>query len=144
MRVDQTFTISRPPDAVFDYLADPSKLADWQTASRSVEQLTDGPPGRAARFRERIKPPMGKEFEQIAEFAEYERPRRLHVHVAEGPQPIDGTWTLEPDADGTRVVFVAQGDLRGPMRLLAPLVKRAIARQFAAYHRNLRRNLEAG
>jgi hypothetical protein len=30
------------------------------------------------------------------------------------------------------------------MRLLQPAAKRAIARQMAGYHRNLRRNLEAG
>ena len=61
-----------------------------------------------------------------------------------GPQPIDGTWNLEPDRDGTRVTFLAEGELRGPLRVLRPLVKRLIARQFAGYHRKLRRNLEAG
>jgi hypothetical protein len=61
----------------------------------------------------------------------------------DGPQPVDGTWTFAQDGAGTRVSFVAEGDLRGPMRLLEPLVKRAMARQFAGYHRNLRRNVEA-
>jgi uncharacterized protein YndB with AHSA1/START domain len=144
MRLEETFTIRRAPEEVFDYIADPTKLSDWQTASRSIEQLSDGPPGPGARFRERMKPPLGREFEQITQFAEYERPRRLRVSVIEGPQPIDGTWTLEAAAVGTRVVFVAEGELRGPMRPLGPLITRAIARQFASYHRNLRRNLESG
>jgi uncharacterized protein YndB with AHSA1/START domain len=129
---------------VFDYVTDPSKLADWQTSKTSVEQLTDGPPGPGTRVWERTKPPGGRVFEQITEFTEFDRPRRLHVHIVEGPHPIDGTWTFEADGDRTRVSFTAEGEMRGPMRVLEPIAKLLLARQFAAYHRNLRRNLESG
>lgn len=128
---------------MFDYLANPSNLPDWQTSKTSVEQLTDGPPGLGTRVRERTKPPVGKEFEQLVEFTEFDRPRRIRVHIVEGPQPIDGTWSFEPDAEGTKVSFAADGELRGAMRILQPLMKRMLARQFAAYHRNLRRQIEA-
>ena len=143
MRVEQTFQVRRPPEAVFDYMTDPSKLAEWQTSKTSVQQITDGPPGLGTRVRERTKPPGGKEFEQIVEFAEFDRPRRFRAHIVEGPQPVDGTWTFEPDGDGTRVRFVAEGELRGPARFLGPLMRFGLGRQFAAYHGNLRRNLEA-
>jgi len=144
MRVEQTFAVGRPPEVVFDYLTDPSKLADWQTSKTSVEQLTDGAPGLDTRVRERTKPPGGKEFEQIVEFTEFERPLRVHMHIVEGPYPIDGTWLFEPDGDGTRVRFVAAGEARGVMRALGPVAKLVIARQMAGCHRNLRRNVEAG
>jgi len=144
MRVEQTFAVGRPPEVVFDYLTDPSKLADWQTSKTSVEQITDGAPGLGTRVRERTKPPGGKEFEQIVEFTEFERPLRVHMHIVEGPYPIDGTWLFEPDGDGTRVRFVAAGEARGVMRVLGPVAKLVIARQMAGYHRNLRRNVEAG
>jgi len=52
-------------------------------------------------------------------------------------------WSFEPDGSGTRVHFVADGQLRGVMRLLEPVVSRVMARQFAGYHRNLRRNVES-
>ena len=133
--------VEAPPETVFDYITDPGNLRDWQTSKTSVEQLTDGPPGLGTRVRERTKPPAVKEFEQVVEFTEFERPRRFHVHIVEGPQPIDGTWTLEPDGAGTKVVFVAAGELRGPARLIGALIQRAMAREFAGYHRNLRRNL---
>ena len=141
MRFSETFVLEAAPETVFDYITDPGNLRDWQTSKTSVEQLTDGPPGLGTRVRERTKPPAVKEFEQVVEFTEFERPRRLHVHIVEGPQPIDGTWTLEPDGAGTKVVFVAAGELRGPTRLIGPLIQRAMAREFAGYHRNLRRNL---
>ena len=33
--------------------------------------------------------------------------RRLHVQIVEGPFPVDGTWSFEPDDSGTRLHFVA-------------------------------------
>jgi uncharacterized protein YndB with AHSA1/START domain len=144
MRVEETFAVARPPEVVFDYVTNPEKLSAWQTSSRSVEPLTDGPPGPGSRFRERVKPQMGKEFEQVTEFTEFERPHRVHVHIVEGPYPVDGTWSFEPDGDGTQVHFVAEGELTGLMKLFEPIARRAIARQFAGYHRNLRVNVERG
>ncbi len=143
MRLEQTFSVGRPPEAVFDYLTNPSNLAAWQTSKTSVEQLTDGPPRLGTRVRERTKPPGGKEFEQIVEFTEFDRPRRVHVHIVEGPYPVDGTWSFEPDGNGTRVNFVAEGKMHGVMRILQPVTKLLLARQMAGYHRNLRRNVEA-
>ncbi len=55
---------------------------------------------------------------------------------------MDGTWAFEPDGDGTRVHFIAEGDLNGLMKLFEPVVRRALARQFAGYHKHLRQNLE--
>ena len=143
MRVEQTLRVSRPPGVVFDYLTNPSNLPEWQTAKTSVEQLTDGPPGLGTRVLERTKGPGGKEFDQIIEFTEFDRPKRVHVHVVEGPYPVDGTWTFEAADGGTRLRFVAEGELKGLMRLLKPVATRLVGRQFAGYHENLRRNLEA-
>ena len=144
VRIVETFHVDRPPEVVFDYLSDPSKLGDWQTSNRLIEPVNDSPVGLGSRFRERTKPPGGRTFEQITEFSEFDRPRRLKVHVVEGPQQIDGTWSFDPAGDGTRVTFVAEGDLRGPVRFVGPAVKCMIARQFTSYHRNLRRNVETG
>jgi uncharacterized protein YndB with AHSA1/START domain len=141
VRITETFDVSAPPEVVFDYMTNPANLADWQTSKTLVEQLTDGPPALGTRVRERTKPPGAKEFEQIVEFTEFDRPKRFHVHIVEGPYPVDGTWTFEPSRAGTVVGFTAAGELGGPMRLLEPIFKRVMARQFAAYHRNLRRNL---
>ena len=143
MRIEQTFFVSRPPEVVFDYLTNPANLVDWQTSKTSVEPLTDGAPRLGTRVRERTKPPGGKEFEQIVEFTEFDRPVRVHAHIVEGPYPIDGTWSFESDGDGTRVRFVAKGELRGVMRVLQPVTRLVMGRQIAGSHRNLRRNVEA-
>jgi uncharacterized protein YndB with AHSA1/START domain len=90
MRFEQELSIRRPPEAVFDYVTDPSKLASWQIHKTAIEPLTEGPPRLGSRFRERTKPPGMKEFEQVIEFSEFDRPSRLHVHIVEGPQPAAG------------------------------------------------------
>ena len=143
MRITETFVVNRPPEIVFDYMTDPANLASWQTSKTSVEQLTDGPPGLGTRVRERTKPPGGREFEQVVEITEFTRPRRFHAHIVEGPYPVDGTWSFEASEGGTRVEFVAEGQLRGAIKVLGPLAARMIARQFAGYHRTLRQNVEA-
>ncbi len=142
MRFEQTFGVDRPPEVVFDYMTDAANLAQWQPVKTHVEQLTDGPPGLGSRFREGTKPPLGREFEMVTEFTEFDRPHRFHVHVVEGPSPIDGTWSFEPDGAGTRVHFVADGKLGGVPKWLEPVAKRVLSRQFAKYHRLLRINLE--
>jgi uncharacterized protein YndB with AHSA1/START domain len=143
MHVEETFSVGAAPETVFDYLANPANVPNWQTSKTSVEQLTEGAPRLGMRVRERTKPPVGKEFEQLVEFTEFDRPRRIRVHIVEGPYPIDGTWSFEPDGGGTQVNFAADGELRGVMRLVEPLMKLALARQFAGYHRNLRQRIEA-
>jgi uncharacterized protein YndB with AHSA1/START domain len=143
VRITESFDIGRPPERVFDYVTNPLNLAKWQTSTTRVEQITDGPPGLGARFREWTKPPGGKEFEQVVEFIEFDRPHRLHVHIVEGPYPVDGAWSFEAYRGGTRVQFVAEGTLRGLMRALEPALSRLMARHFAGYHRKLRSNLEA-
>ena len=143
VRIEQTFTVMRPRASVFDYMTDPANLRSWQTSKTRVESLTDGPPRAGYRVREWTKVPGRKEFEQVVEFTIFERPGRLHTHIVEGPQPIDGTWVLSEAGAGTRVSFVAEGPLRGLMRLAEPIVRWMIHRQFLVYHENLRRNLES-
>jgi carbon monoxide dehydrogenase subunit G len=144
MRVGETFSVASPPESLFDYMTNPANLQQWQTSKTRVEPLTEGPPRQGYRVREWTKPQIGKEFEQVVEFTGFDRPRLLHVHIVEGPYPVDGTWVLTPDGDGTRVEFSAEGELSGVMRLMGPLVARTMAREFAKYHRNLKRHVEAG
>jgi hypothetical protein len=143
LRIEETFSIERPSQVVFEYVIQADNLAYWQTSKTLAQQITEGPPQLGTRLRERTKVPGRREWEQIVEFAEFERPRLLGTHIVEGPTPIDGRWTFEPDGNATRVHFEAWGDLHGPQKLLLPLLKLAIAREFRKYHRNLRRNLEA-
>jgi hypothetical protein len=74
------------------------------------------------------------------EVTEFDPGRVFGVAVTEGPAS-SGRWTLEPAGSGSQVQF--EGEFKAPA-LLAPIVKRFVARQFRGYHENLRREVEAG
>jgi uncharacterized protein YndB with AHSA1/START domain len=143
MRVEQHFTVGRPPDEVFAYMTDPANLAAWQPSKLSVEPLSDGRPRKGYRVKERTK--VGpRQWDQVVEFTEFEPGRALTTHIVEGSMPVDGRWTFEDDgAGGTRAHFVAEGRISGPMRLVAPLVRLGVNRSFRHYHQLLARNVEA-
>jgi uncharacterized protein YndB with AHSA1/START domain len=143
VRIEQTFTVAASPEDVFDFMTDPENLAKWQTSKTRVEPLSDGAPRQGYRVREWTKPPRAKEFEQVVEFAVFDRPNRLNVHIVEGPYPVDGTWVLAATENGTTVEFTAKGSLRGLLRLAEPIVGRLMRNQFVEYHENLRRHVEA-
>ena len=137
MKIEETFTVDRPPGDVFAFMIEPANLARWQTIKTHATPLTDGPPGKGYRIREGNR--MGpRTWEQLVEFTEFEPGRVLEVTVVEGP-PSSGRWTMEPDGAGTRVHFGAELAAPAPLQLvLKPLAKR----QFRGYHRNLKRELE--
>jgi uncharacterized protein YndB with AHSA1/START domain len=143
MRIEQTFTVARPPLEVFGYMTDPANLSAWQPSKLSVQPLTDGPPRQGYRVRERTRVGL-RQWDQVVEFTEFEPGRALTTHIVEGSMPVDGRWTFEDDgAGGARVHFVAEGELSGAMKLIEPVVRMGVARSFRHYHALLARNVEA-
>jgi uncharacterized protein YndB with AHSA1/START domain len=143
VRIEQSFTVARPPDEVFAYITDPANLKAWQPSKLSVEPLTDGPPRQGYRVKERTKAGL-RQWDQVVEFTEFEPGRALTTHVVEGSMPVDGRWTFEDDgAGGSKVHFVAEGELTGFARFLEPLLRSGIDRSFRKYHALLTQNIES-
>jgi uncharacterized membrane protein len=134
--------IARPVHEVFAYVTDPGKLAEWQETTVSVTQQTPGPLRAGTRLREVRSAPLGKQVESLVEVAEYEPDRVFAMRILDGPLKVDGGYRFEASPGGTRVAFEAQGELHGPLRAMAPLVRRVLARQFGVYHRRLKEILE--
>ncbi len=137
MRITETFTVACPPEDVFAYMVEPENLAKWQTIKTFVTPLSDGEPRLGYRVREGNRVGL-RRWEQVVEFVEFEPGRAFGVRVIEGP-PSSGRWVFEPDGEGTRVRFEAE--FRAP-RLLAPVLKPVMRRQFRTYHRRLRDQVE--
>jgi carbon monoxide dehydrogenase subunit G len=139
MRIEEEFEVEAPPEAVYDLVTDPERLPEWQPTTKAVRREREGPLQPGERFVE-VHRAMGRDMESVVEAAELDRPRAFALHIVEGAVPLDGRWTFEATGAGTRVLFVGEGDIRGPMKLARPL----LARQFRGYHRKLKELAEAG
>jgi uncharacterized protein YndB with AHSA1/START domain len=130
--------VGRPPEDVFDLLADARNEVQWNDWARRVEKVSEGPVGLGTRFRAMIKNMGLIEFE----LAEYERPSRLQQHAVQGSGESWHTYLLDPVPGGTRVRQQARFEPRGVMRIAAPLMGPRMRRHLRQMERGLKQRLE--
>jgi uncharacterized membrane protein len=136
--------IERPVDEVFGFVTDPQKLPSWQTNTVAADMQTDGPFGLGTRLHEVHRAPGGRELHSVVEVSQYELGRRLELRIVEGPLAVDGLFVFEPTApDSTRLELFGTGRPEGAMRMMQPLLKLFVRRQFAGNLRALKRAMEA-
>jgi uncharacterized protein YndB with AHSA1/START domain len=135
--------IARPPEEVFSVVTDPARLPEWQPRVAGVEQLEEGPLRKGSRLKE-VREVRGKRLEQIVEVTAFEPSRRFGLRVVEGPLPVDGDLAFAPTpGGGTRLHVHGHGRASGVMRLLEPLLKVGLKREFRSQYRRLKDLLES-
>jgi uncharacterized protein YndB with AHSA1/START domain len=143
MTIEHSIEIHRPIEEVFDLLTNPTRLLEWQVSTVAVRRERTGALTIGEQFTE-VHAAFGRELESTVEIAAYDRPRTFEIRVLDGAVPLDGRWTLAPVGHGTHLTFEGSGTLRGPMRLIGPLLARVLNRRFLGYHRRLKRLMESG
>ena len=143
--IESSIDIARPPDEVFAYLADPSRVAEWQHDVVRVDVEGVGPPGLGARFTttRRIG---GVERTMTQEVTELSPPMSWAVHGVDGPIRPSARVTVAPLDGGTRsrVLFALDFEGHGIGRPLVPAVRRQAQRAAPVSYRNLKQRLEHG
>ena len=134
--------IARSPAEVFAFATDPAQLPRWQTNTVSAEPEEPGPLRVGSRLREVHRGPGGREMESLVEVSALEPGRAFELRMLEGPLPVDADLRFEPAGPGTRLRFRVHGQPRGAMRLLQPLLRPALKRQFRRHSEELKRVLE--
>ncbi len=76
IRIEGEILINRPPEEVFDFIADERNEPLYNPRMRHAEQISDGPIGVGTRFRSESAS-MGRPVEMIIEVTDYQRPRKL-------------------------------------------------------------------
>src|SRR5882672_431876 len=101
MPVDVTteITIDRTVDAVASYAADPSNAPAWYVNIESVEWETSPPaqPGSRVAFVARF---LGRRLSYTYELVDFAPPDRLVMRTAQGPFPMETTYTWSATDDG--------------------------------------------
>ena len=143
MRIEEGVEINRPPQEVFDYVANPENLPEWSGIVQEVHKETQGPPREGERFTTVAKF-LGRRFETPMQVTAHEPPLRHSDRSTGGPFPQEYTFLLEEAAGGgTRLTQVAEGEPGGFFRLVGPLLEMAGRRQFRTDLANLKDLLEA-
>jgi hypothetical protein len=120
--------IDRSCEEVAGYAADPSHAPDWYVNIASVEWLSEPPVqvGSRVAFIARF---LGRRLAYTYEIVEYVPGERLVMRTAEGPFPMETTYTWHADGpDRTRMTLRNRGEPAGFSRLTGPLVAQAMGR----------------
>ena len=127
VNVQTEVVINRPRAQVADYAANPDNAPRWYVNIHRSQRLTDGPLGVGSRaaFTARF---LGRELNYTYEFVEYVPGEKLVMRTAQGPFPMQTTYTWTDDGGGTRMVLGNSGSPSGFSRLaglvMEPMIRR--------------------
>jgi len=141
--VSTEITIARPVAAVAGYAADPANAPEWYENIDSVEWRTAPPLALGSRvaFVARF---LGRTLAYTYEIVELVRGERLVMRTAEGPFPMETTYTwAAAGQEATRMALRNRGRPRGVLRIAAPVVRLGVRRANRADLRRLKALLEA-
>lgn len=136
--------IDAVPEAVAGYVGDPSNAPQWYANIESVQWQTPPPVALGSRmsFVARF---LGRRLAYTYEVVELVPGERLVMRTAEGPFPMETTYTWEPAGTaGTRMTLRNRGEPSGFAKVAAPVMavamRRANQQDLAALKRLLERN----
>ncbi len=130
MKVDvsSVVVIQRPPGEVAEYAANPDNAPVWYVNIKAVEWKTPPPLAVGSRLAF-VAQFLGRRMAYTYEVVEWLSGERFVMRTAEGPFPMETTYTWEaaPDA-ATRMTLRNRGEARGFSMLVAPFLAGAVRR----------------
>lgn len=134
--------IGRPVNEVAAFAGDPTNAPEWYANIQRIQWLTAPPVEVGSRmvFEARF---LGRELAYTYEVVELQPESRLVMRTAEGPFPMETTYTWEPAGEGTtRMTLRNRGNPSGFGGLAAPLMERAMRRATSGDLARLKKLLE--
>ena len=123
--------IARPPEEVAGYAVEPDNAPEWYVNIKAAEWLTERPLRVGSRFAFAAAF-LGRRLEYVYEVREHVPGERFVMSTAEGPFPMETTYTWEP-APGGRTLMTLRN--RGEPRRLGDFTSRMIGRAIARANR---------
>ena len=132
--------INRPVAEVFKYMADPTKLPEWNAiVEEAVPSETPVRMGTKIQTRARV---LGRKIESTVEVTEYQLNKRF-AQKSDKPFPLKISNSFETEGGGTKVVAVIEGDPSGFFKLGEPILARIMTKQLEAQFDTAKELLEA-
>jgi uncharacterized membrane protein len=134
--------IALPRDEVAAFAGDPANATAWYRNIKSVEWETPPPAQMGSRMRFVAKF-LGRTLEYTYEVREVEPGRRFVMRTADGPFPMETTYTWEDaPGGGTHMTLRNRGEPAGFAAVTAPVMSRTMRRANEADLRRLKELLE--
>ena len=128
MEVVTEIDVARPREEVAEYAADPDNATAWYENIERVEWKTEPPltVGSRLAFVARF---VGRRLAYTYEITELVPGERLVMRTADGPFPMETTYTWADDGrGGTRMKLRNRGEPSGFSKVAAPMMASAIRR----------------
>ena len=120
--------IPRPRAEVAAYASDPDNTTSWYANIKAVEWKTPRPLAVGSRLAF-IASFLGRRLSYTYEIRELEPGERLVMSTAQGPFPMETTYTWHDAGEGaTRMTLRNRGEPSGFAKVAAPVVARAMRR----------------
>ena len=131
LHAEHSITINRPPQAVFDYLADGTHNPDWRSGVVEISRTTQAD-GQGASYRQVLTGPGGRRIDGDYRVTVFDPPRRLEFVVTAGPARPAGAFELTENPDQTTSVrFTLDINPAGLMKLMTPMIKKTMRTEVA-------------
>jgi hypothetical protein len=135
--------IERPCAVVAEFAGDPANATEWYTNIDSVQWRT-APPVRAGSSVDFVARFLGRRLAYTYEVVELVPGERLVMRTAQGPFPMETTYTWQPvDAGRTRMTLRNRGEPAGFGKVTAPVMAAAMRRANGKDLARLKEILEA-
>jgi uncharacterized protein YndB with AHSA1/START domain len=140
--VQTEVVIDRPCGEVAAYAGDPSNAPRWYANIESVRWQTPPPVAVGSRL-DFVAHFLGRRLAYTYEVVDLVPGRRLVMRTAQGPFPMETTYTWTPLDEGrTRMTLRNSGEPAGFSRLAAPVMAAAMRRANTKDLATIRRILE--
>ena len=144
IHIESSTQMSRPRDQVFDFLTDVASLAKWQSGVIQSKPLSQGAMRVGYQFEETAKVGPWK-LHTVCTVTDLKANERFAFTAkSDGPLDYDGSFELQPGAGGTRLTLNGSARLKGPWRLLQPVLAGDLRKETRTELGTIKRLLEAG
>ncbi|MCE5298133.1 MAG: SRPBCC family protein [Methanoregulaceae archaeon] len=126
--IDERIEIKAPVEKVFAITTDASRWSTWHTAIPEAEQTSDGPVGVGTTFRG-VTRLMGRSMPWTATVTEYEANRKFGKNIDSGSVFVEQHNICTPTTEGTIFGMVYDMKFSGCMRLMSPMLVRAMRKE---------------
>jgi len=134
--------IDRPCAQVAEYAGDPTNAPQWYVNIESVEWRTREPVALGSRM-DFVARFLGRRLAYTYEVVELIPGERLVMRTAQGPFPMETTYTWQPVSPArTRMTLRNRGEPAGFARVTAPMMAASMRRANQKDLANLKRILE--